>query len=248
LIKLEDVLVEALPVFTGAQDFSSGVENCGMLGNDSKGCCGPCGDSHTAMRNAWLAKEQPAGNYTDYKVWPTTAQNLAAYYAYGESQGQGPNSDEGVDLGLWLKWRLTHSIGPIPPLGGFAQIQVTTPQYPSALHVFGSLYDGENISQEAMNEYSADLPFKSTSTNWIGGHCTNVTVLPDLSNTKAVKGYGKLDTWGTLWPFTWQWWQVSREESYVLFTREQMNAPGGVFNGVAVAKLAELIKALHGTT
>jgi hypothetical protein len=164
-------------------------------------------------------------------VWPTGNQVGNAYLAYNNGQ------DNGVDLGAWLLYRCTHSIGPLPPIGGFAQI--TLAELDQALAVSGAVYSGVNISQEAMNEYNAGQPFSSLATDWIGGHCVPILYTDSTQ--------GKCITWGTPQAFSWAWWEACAEEAYIIFTPEQMAAPGGIFNGVNVAQLAADIKALGGT-
>jgi hypothetical protein len=236
---LESYLTAPLPLFTGAQDFTSGVAQWGMLGNDTEGDCPFAGRVHYDMGNAWLAKEEPVGNIAA-SCWPTAAQVVAAYLKYDKGQ------DVGCDLGEVLVYWLTNPLANLKPIGGFAQVSVCEPQFSSALHVFGGLYTGENISQEAEDQFSAGEPWTSTATDWVGGHCTDTLALPDTSKAPDVPGFGRLITWGADQLFSWPWWQASREEAYVIFTREQMAAPDGIFNGVNVAQLKVDIRKLHG--
>ncbi|MCU1493388.1 MAG: hypothetical protein JWO62_1152 [Acidimicrobiaceae bacterium] len=236
---LRSYLVDPLPLHPDPDDFTSAVAQWGMLGNDTYGACGPCGDVHLNMANAWTAAEQTPGDIADPR-WPTTAQVEAAYFAFGISMGEpGPQPDSGVDLGQWLLWRMKNSIGPIPPIGGFAQVDNGGDEYAAALHAFGGLFTGQMISPEAQQEYEAGQPFTSTATDWVGGHCT--------AHLARNATWGRLITWGSDQLFSWPWWQAAREEAYVIFTPEQMAAPGGVFNGVNVAQLKADISALNGT-
>lgn len=238
--KLEDYIANPLPVNTTACDFTSQVAQWGILGNDYYGDCGFAGRVHYDMANAWTAKEQPAGNITDTAVWPTYAEVVNAYLAYDNGQ------DIGVDLGEVLLFWLTNPLANLKPIGGFAQVSVSEPGYSSALHVFGALYDGHLVSQEAMDEYEAGEPWTSTATDWVGGHCTPTLALPDTTHAPHVPGFGRKVTWGTDQLFSWPWWQTCREESYVIFTQEQAEAPGGVYNEVQVAALKADILKLHG--
>lgn len=239
-VKLEDYLEAPLPVFYGAQDYTSGVKAWGMLGNDTYGDCGFAGRVHLDMANAWTAKEQAAGNIAA-KSWPTAAEVVKAYLAYDDGQ------DNGVDLGEVLLFWLTNPLANLKPIGGFAQVSVCEPAFSSALHVFGGLYTGINLSQEAMDEFEEGEPWSSTATDWIGGHCVPVLALPDTAKAPDVSGFGRAITWAEDQMFSWPWWQASREEAYVVLTPEQVEAPSGVFNGVNVAKLKADIKALHGS-
>jgi len=241
--KLSDYLVDPFPNVNPDSTFDGtcGATELGMLGNDQYGCCVWAGYVHTRMLNAWLAKEQPVGNINDTSVWPTEEQVVTSYFIYEGSPGGQPDPayDNGADIGEALLWFMDNSIGPLGPLGGFAQVNDFGEMYEGAIQTFGVIYDGILVSQEMMNEFSAGQPWSSTATDWIGGHCA-----PHAYRSPKV---GKAATWAQFEEFTWPNWQVTREEAYVLFTPEQMKAPGGVFNGVQVAKLEADIKALKGT-
>jgi hypothetical protein len=231
--KLADYQTDPFPKDNGSPvDYTSGVVDFGMQGNDTVGDCGVAGDVHTCQANAWTAGEQRPGNIAS-TVWPTSAETVAAYFTYTGGQ------DTGVDLGQWLLYRMTHSIGPIGPIGGFAQVADGGNEYEGALRTFKALYTGISVSQDLMDEFEAGQPWTSLSTNWIGGHC-----VPHLARNRK---WGRLITWGADELFSWPCWDVIKQEAYVIFTPAQMEAPGGVFAGVAVAKLKEDIKALHGT-
>lgn len=230
--QLGDYLVSPFPPDDGSPvDFSSGVTQWGMLGNDVYGDCGPAGDTHVNMANAWEAHEQPPGNVADPAVWPTAAQVVQAYLEFTGGQ------DTGVDLGQWLGWRMTHPIGPLPPIAGFAQVPDSGPVFEGAVRTFGALYDGVLISRQAMAEAQSGRPFTSTATDWVGGHC-----FPIVGRSTQ---WGEGITWGALQLFSWEWWQTCREESYVIFTQAQADAPGGLFGNVAVAQLRLDILALR---
>ena len=231
--KLTDYLVDPLPLHNEPVDFTSGVTQWGMLGNDSLGDCGFAGKVHLDMANAWTAKEQPVGNITDTSVWPTAAQVSAAYLAYDNGQ------DEGVDLGQVLLYWLTNPLANLAPIGGFAQVQCHGNEYESAMAIFGGLYTGIAVSQEMMDEFEEGHPWTSTATDWIGGHC-----VPHLARNAQ---WGRAITWGADQLFSWANWKACAQEAYVVFTPEQMEAPGGVFNGVNVSQLKADITALHGT-
>lgn len=230
-IKLSDYLVNPFPPQNpnATVDNSCGVTEFGMLGNDTYGDCGPAGDVHTCMITSWQNKEQPIGNINDTNVWPTAQQVVNTYMTYDGNQ------DNGVMLGAWLLYRMKTAIGPLDPIGGFAQIDDFGEMYEGALATFGAVYTGILVSSEMMNEYSNGEPWTSTSTDWIGAHCdTHIYRSPN---------YGKAITWGTEQLFTWENWRATREEAYAIFTPAQMNAPGGVWKNINVSKLkADLVK------
>lgn len=240
-VKLESYIKNPLPPFTASQDYTSGVTQWGMLGNDTYGDCGFAGKVHLDMANAWTAKEQPVGNVADTAVWPTADEVVRAYLTYDNGQ------DVGVDLGQVLLYWLHNPLANLKPIGGFAQVSVSEPGFSAALHAFGALYTGIAVSQECMDEFQEGLPWTSTATDWIGGHCVPVLALPDTSKAPHVPGFGRAITWGADQLFSWHWWQTARQEAYVVLTPEQMATPGGVFNGIDVAQLKADITLLHGS-
>lgn len=232
---------------TSSVDFSSDVLAWGMLGNDDYGDCTFAGRVHMEMGNAWYNKQQAVGN-TSASVWPTYDQTLTSYFTY-EGSPQPSNYtwseqngyDNGADMGQLLLWFMTHDVGPLGPIGGFASIDITDGQeYQGAFSAFGGLYVGLLVNQEMMNETDAGEPWTSTATDWIGGHC--------IWHAKRGPTWGTAITWGQQQLFSWENWRATRQEAYVVFTREMMEAPGGKFNGVNVAQLKSDLADLGGTT
>lgn len=236
-LQLENYLTAPLPLWDGVDDFTSDVKAWGMLGNDYYGDCGFAGKVHLDMANSWTAQEQPAGNIANANVWPTYNQVVTAYFTYeGSPRPDDPawneenGYDNGVDLGEVLKYWMEHPLAGLKPIGGYAQFNVDNgPLFQSCVHAFGGIYAGVLISPEAMQEFDDEQPWTSTATDWEGGHC-----IPVLARNSL---YGKAITWGSVQEFSWEWWRTCREEAFVVFTPEQMEAPGGIFNGVNVAQL-----------
>lgn len=238
--KLTDYLVDPLPVFDGSDDFTGGRAAWGMGGNDIYGICGPVGDYHLAMANAVTADEAAPPQPDDGTSVET--ELVTDYFTYEGSPGGAPDPayDNGVDLGQWLTYRLTHSLAGLPPIAGFAQVNDFGAEYQSAFHLFGGLYTGILVSGTDMNDFEEGHPWTDTTdTAWVGGHC-----VPHLARNQK---WGRLITWGADQLFDWPWWRVHREEAYVIFDSEILDTPGGVFHGVAVAKLKEDITKLKGT-
>ena len=245
-VMLEDYLTNPFPKWTGNDDFTSGVRDWGLFGNgpdplvtnqgpdfQGVGNCGFCEDVHKNMADAWDTGEQPKGNWTDSSVWPTPNQLVAEYLAYNNGQ------DIGVDLGQFLLWRCSNSLGPLKPIGGFAELSPPHGAlYTDAFHVFGGLWAGIAVSQEMMDEAMAGEPWTSTATDWIGGHA-----VPHLARNSK---WGRCITWGFDQLFSWQNWMVTAQEAFVVLTPEMMATPGGVFHGVNVAQLKTDIQKLHG--
>lgn len=230
--KLKDYLVDPLPVWNEPDDFTVGLPpDMGIAGNDQYGDCGVAGDYHKAMGDAHAAGETlpPTPDHGS----ETESEIVSEYLAFDNGQ------DNGVDLGQWLTYRLTHALAGLPAIGGFAQVSDFGAEYQSAFHLFAGLYTGILVSQEMMDEFNADQPWSSTATDWVGGHC-----VPHLARDRA---RGVCVTWGAFQEFTWPCWHATREEAYVIFSSEMAAAPGGTFHGVAVAQLRADILSLGGT-
>ena len=230
--KLADYLVDPLPIWRGNDDFTVGLPaDLGMCGNATYGDCGPAGDYHLGFANAHTAGEPlppvpDDGSQAEQEV-------VDEYLSYDNGQ------DEGVDLGQWLTYRLTHSLAGLPPIGGFAQVSVSGNEYASAMHIFGGLYTGILVNEEMEEEFGNGEPWTSTNSDWIGGHA-----VPHLGrNTK----WGRCVTWGQVQLFSWANWRAVREEAYVVLTAEIMNTPGGIYHGLHVAQLKTDLELLHGT-
>lgn len=209
-------------------DGTSGVAQLGMLGNDVWGDCVFAGYVHARMLQAWLAGVQPVGNYSDTAVWPSDDEVITAYLKYngspdpGDHNPNGPNAayDNGADPDEALAWFMENAIGPLSPLGegdgGYADVNDYGEELEGGIAGFGVLWNAVMVSQEAMNEFQAGLPFSSTATDFIGGH------LFPISYRDAEKGKGP--TWGIEQEFTWPWWRVSRELSRVILSPEILKA------------------------
>jgi hypothetical protein len=229
-----------LPAWNGDDNFVGSITNWGMLGNgpdpavtnqgpdfEGVGDCGPVADYHKGMADAQTADEA-----LPVVTGQVPNELVAEYMVYDD------NVDEGVDLGQWLTYRTTHTLAGLPKIGAFAQVTDFGAQYQAAFHLFGGLYVGIMVNQEMMNasEQTPNKPWSSTNTDWIGGHC-----VPHLARNAE---QGVCITWGMTQIFTWPNWRATREEAYVIFSSEILDAPGGIFHGVNVAKLHQDIVAL----
>ena len=247
-LMLTNYMEEPLPVWNGNDDFTINakgqtIKDYGMLGNGpdplvtnqgpgfvGAGDCGLASDYHTNMINALTAFEAipPVSGQVPNEV-------VAEYFVYDGGQ------DNGVDLWSWLTYRLTHTLAGLPKLAGIAQVNPHGQEFQAAIHLFGVGYAGILVSSEAMNQAENDPPqhWTSLATDWIGGHA-----VPIVARNASI---GKCITWGFVQEFSWPWWKVAAEEMFVILSPEIMATPGGVYHGVAVAKLKEDIQKLKGT-
>jgi hypothetical protein len=197
-----------------ASDHTCGITNwLGMLGNDQWGDCVVCAYIRFCMIQAVMAGIETVENGTVTGTWPTTQQALTAYWACQIANGAiGPQPDNGLDITSFLKWAMTHSVGPIPPTVCFAEVPDGGNEFASAQRLYGATLDGVLISQEAMNQAEADPPqeWTSTATDWIGGH--------GIPNVYRDASTGKWPTWGFDQSGTWPWWRAAKEESLILIS------------------------------
>lgn len=229
-IQLADYLVNPFPVDESPVDFTHGLKDYGMAMNDKLGCCGVAGDYHKNMIDALTAGLAALPVPDD---GTTVADEIGStYLQYDHGQ------DEGVDLGQWLLWRCSNGLAGLPPIGGFAMVSDNGAEYAGAFKAFGGLYVGILVNSEMEDEFEEELPWTSTNTDWVGGHC-GVHAARNAS-------YGRCITWGADQLFTWANWRATREEAYVILTPEMMNTPSGEFNNVNVAQLKQDIQKLQG--
>lgn len=229
-LSLESYLTEPLPPAPPSDDFTAGIVDWGMGGNDAFGDCGPCADYHQAMADAANAHETVPPTPDDGT--PAELAITKEYFAYDNNQ------DVGVNLAQWFTYRMSNGLAGLPPLGGFVQVPLTGDLFASAIHTFGGVIAGIYMSADSEYQWRYSIPWDNTDTTWIGAHAIPI-LARDASGGKAI-------TWGTVQPFTWPWWNTVAFEAYIIFTQEQMQAPGGVFCGVNVRKLAQDLQELGG--
>lgn len=75
-------------------DVTNGLTDIGMLGNAEEGDCVPAATEHFRMTKGLYSGDTA----------PTEVETLKLYHDYGAAQGQGPDSDEGVEIASWLQW------------------------------------------------------------------------------------------------------------------------------------------------
>jgi hypothetical protein len=189
--------------------------------NDTLGCCGIAGLAHK--------KTIDHGLIYDKNI--LSADWVKKFY-FNFTGGQ----DSGVVLQDVLEYWRTHDVDGEPILG-YAEINPKNIDHVRlALEVFGSLYMGFNVQEDAINDFEAGKTW--TSGQLTGdGHC----VVCGEFNTTG----GTVLTWGNTQKFDLKWWNECVDEVWVTLPRQ---AKYPAFSGIDfVTMQKDLISFSNGT-
>lgn len=208
-LKLSAFFKAPLPSVPKAFAWEYNLSDWGMMDNSDVGDCTCACAGHLIME--WTSR-------TYGTVTPTTQQILAAYQAISGWNGiVNDPSDQGAAITDVLAYWQATGIADHKILA-WASIDVTNlANIKSAVALFGGVDIGFNVSQTAMNEFSAGQPWNDTSdTNYIGGHSI------------PIMGYGGLGctaiTWGQRQQMSWAFFQKYCDEAYGIITQDWLNA------------------------
>lgn len=240
-------------------DKTGGLTDLGMGGN---------GPDRTLTVNGG----KPAGNcgpnavpknvdQTTAVIWGVAAtamtsnQIMALYFIYqaelagiswrpsGDDWVAPDDLDQGVDLGDWLLWLLTHDIdgNKVDPGEGlieaFAKIELS--DLDAALSQFSAVVVGVSLNHDADEQCEEGKP-------WDIGPGDE----PDPSEGHAItfaaaatsSGPYKWGTWGQFQPSTYAWKQKCPQQAFVVLTKDEAEAAN-----FPMAELVADLKALGGT-
>jgi hypothetical protein len=206
-------------------DVSEGIADFGMMGNDTYGNCGPCGEVHEEMTTAVAAKTAgPA---------PDSSLAVDRYVAYtGTSTPSGP----GVDLASYLLWCFQKGY-----ILAFAPVDQTNKASMQGFMQAGfGLYIGVNLSDQNEDQFNAGQPWTAAGgPDPNDGHCVLWVGSASASGPHGVV------TWGKVQPAEDDWINEclvanSDGEAFLVVTTEEQLA------SFDPALLAD-IKALGGT-
>lgn len=215
-------------------DVSQGVTQWGMLGNDTEGDCVPAATEHTR-----IAKGLYNGDTA-----PTTGGTLGLYHKYGAAQGQGPDSDEGCDIGTWLLWvydEFEKAKAAGDDIDEFAFAEITDLSQPSLnkeMLAANGIILGVNLTDDAQQLFP--------NSPWTVAN--GETPDPEEGHGIIQVKYNDADqmatavTWGELQEMTYAWVAACTEEAWIIYTREDAERAGFDFDAAVAA-----IKALNGT-
>jgi hypothetical protein len=191
-----------------------------MDGNDTLGDCTIAGLAHaTTVYNGLLGKE---------KVMPK-----ASVVSLYEKLTGGP--DTGLnELDVLKYWSNTKVYG--SDILAFVSIDPKNHTHvQQALQLFGGVYLGFQVQQNAVQEFDAHQPW-TPGTLTQDGHCV-YAVAYDQNGVTVL-------TWGSTQQGTWAWWDECVDEAYAIVPQEAQNP--GFAPGFNVAQLEADLKQVQG--
>lgn len=221
------------PVVPPAIDWTVGVSNWGMLGNDRAGDCTAAGSLHQAMATV-LQGQHTSITFSD-------SDALTWYEAISGYNPRDPSTDVGATLQDSLNyWRKTGAGG--HKILAFAQIDHTDIALVQAcIALFGGVYAGFNVPQSAIDQFNAGKTWAlpSRTSQIVGGHC-----VPLLSYGSA--GFSAV-TWAKVQPMTTGFFKRYFDETWVAFSAEWLSRSASLSpQGLDVEQLNADVMALTG--
>lgn len=215
-------------------DVSQGVTAWGMLGNDAEGDCVPAATEHNRISK---------GLYTGDTA-PTTEKTLTLYHRFGASQGEGPDADEGCDIGTWLLWtydEFEKAKAAGDDIEEFAFAEVTDLSQGSLnaeMLTAKGIILGVSLTDDAQQLFpnSPWTVANGEQPDPEEGHGI-LQVKYDDATKMAV-----CVSWGDLQQMTYDWVEACTEEAWIIYTREDAEQAGFDFDAAQAA-----IQALNGT-
>jgi len=188
-----------------------------MYGNDVLGDCTIAECAHAI--EVWdNATRRGNGLISDSSV-------LSAYSAVSGYRPGDPSTDNGAVMqdvfGYWRKTGIGSHV-----IDAFAQVDIAKPtNIVAALYDFGAVHVGLRITQAAMDQFNANVPWSvvsaaDLSSPVLGGHAVVVV---------AANPYGLIVvSWGQLQGMTWDFWNAFIDEAWVTISEEWMTATRGL--------------------
>jgi hypothetical protein len=242
-IAFRDLLGGSYPTAPTTADYISGVESWPMYMNgpdpsnppevgEGLGDCTIAAPGH--MEQSWTFYA------TGTAVAITNADVLKAYEAVGHYRLGDPSTDQGCNMqDVLTYWRKT-GIGGHKILA-FAEVDPkNVAEMEAALALFGNLYVGVNLPNNAESQFDAGQPWSVVADDGgnAGGHA--ICVGQYLANLR--KGV----TWGRAQEITAEWIAKYAEECWIVITAEWIEANGDNPEGVSMSLLGQAFTAITG--
>jgi hypothetical protein len=215
-LRLARYLTAELPRPHAARDWTKGITNFGMMGNDQLGDCTIAACGHAVQ--VWSANTTGETTIPDSDI-------LKAYESWCGYVAGDPSTDNGgVELDVLTDWRqLTGGCFVNDPLLGYADANVANmPEVHSAIELFGGAYIGISLPLTAQNQSIWDVVADDGTGNTVpgswGGHAVFV---PKYDRTTLT-----CITWGELMPMTYAFWTKYVDEAHVLLGQNWLTARG----------------------
>lgn len=217
----------SLPPPPESVDWSSGIEDWGVLLNDELGDCTIAGVAHACQ--SWSASR-------GLKVTVPVGEVLEKYERWCGYVAGDPASDQGgVELDVLTDWKRDGFQG--NTLTGFAAVNpkfvLETRQ---AIQIFGGVYIGLALPLSAQEQVGAiweqNWGADGIPGSW-GGHCVWVTGYDPQGLTCV--------TWGKPQRMSWGFWQEYVDECWALLSPEwSEGAPNGINAAGLLADIAAI--------
>lgn len=220
-------------------DYTAGIINWLMLGNDTYGDCAWAAIAHAYL--LWTANSQTA-------LMPDETCTLDNYALQtGFSAGPPIANDNGTvllyALQYWMKTGIAvNTTGQIHKLGGFATLDYTNlDEIKLAVEQFGCVYVGVNLPDSAETETTNGQPWADVSQVPTGGHCVLIVGFDDATQMF------KVITWGQVQLVTYAWWLKYGCEAYAVLSRSWVNPSSNKApSGLTMEELDGLTIRMHG--
>lgn len=227
-LRFADILKAAgpLPPLPDEINWSSGITDWGIDGNDDAGDCVEANAAHVDLLCSTAAGSP---------VSITADQVIAAYTAAtGYNPTTGAN-DNGTDIATFLaQWQSPGYFG--SQISGFAQVDPTNlDHFKRAIAELGFLVLGVRLPKSAEDQFAAGQPWTPNPFGFIvGGHC-----VPAISYGS---GGFQVVTWGKLQPVDWGFIAPHVDEAYAcvnpLFLRASGVSPSGLTLAAMIGQLS----------
>ena len=214
-----------LPPTPPTADWGNKVPDWLMLANDQYGDCTCASAAHMIM--LWLS-------YNAIPIIPTNDQVLAVYSDITGFNPADPNTDQGaVELDVMNYWRQKGILG--HKINAFVQVEHSNLDHiRAAINLFGGVYAGTLLPENAMDAFDNSLPWSDTSTSASDGHAIPL-VAYDANTITCI-------TWGKCQVLTNEWALKYLDEAYAVLAPDWIAANGLAPSGFNTEQLTEDLK------
>lgn len=223
-LKLASYITPTLPAPPTSVDWTKGVKDWLMLGNDTLGNCTIAGAMHAIQ--GWTLNSSTEAVFTN--------NDAVTYYEKFDGYNPAdPNTDQGgVLLDVLTDWKNQGING--HKIDAFALANTgNLTEIKQALSLFGPLYSGLEFPNSAYGQSVWEVTDdKSIS----GGHCV---VIIGYNVTGPI-----IISWGALYQVTWEFFNQYFDEVYAAISPDWLNASGVDPTGLDLAQLQADLKAI----
>ena len=224
---------KSLPPIPQSIDWTAGITNFLMCGNDTVGDCTCAGAAHLEM--IWESNAKTSTVPTTEE--PLTSQVLAAYSAITGYNPSDPNTDTGADLLTVLNYWTNNPIANYN-IKAYTQLPLNNlNDIRAAIALFGGVYMGVQLPDDAQTAFSNGQPWIDTTDNNIeGGHC--------IVLVGYTPQYFTAISWGAKQLLSPDWFTKYADEAYAVISPQWINAYGTAPSGFNLAQLEADLQAL----